>query len=329
MITWIDGKGVTLNFPRDAERIKQYIDYVNNEPIEGIKCGVYYNSDPQYDLKFLSSIKNPQKIKKLSIYNASSYDEIYRFSEIEELSLNPEKGEAIDLVFFPKLRELHTTRLGGFKNLSIPKIVSFLGEDELFQPELVTQMGELTDIKLYSAKGFSFINISKLNKLKYASFTQCNIKDLSGIEAFQDLGGLYFSHCRSLTNIDGIEILPDLNTVWLSSCPKLSMIGVLAKAKSLKKLVIENVRNCDFSFLKELKNLVCLGLDNCGSIPSASFINELPNLKTFTFCNTNILDGDLTPCMRLKFAHTLDKRHYNLKCGQLPHDYKYSLSAPV
>ena len=44
----------------------------------------------------------------------------------------------------------------------------------------------------------------------------------------------------------------------------------------------------------------------------------MPKLKFFSFVDTNIDDGDLTPCMRLEYAGTLNKRHYNMKAEDLP-----------
>jgi protein phosphatase 1 regulatory subunit 7 len=54
-----------------------------------------------------------------------------------------------------------------------------------------------------------------------------------------------------------------------------------------------------------------LAFNKCGEIPSLSFLDDLPALESFSFVDTNIADGSLAPCLRLRFAGFLDKRHYS------------------
>ena len=47
----------------------------------------------------------------------------------------------------------------------------------------------------------------------------------------------------------------------------------------------------------------------------------MPKLEFFSFVDTDVVDGDLTPCMRLDYAGTMNKRHYNIKAEDLPRKY--------
>ena len=65
-------------------------------------------------------------------------------------------------------------------------------------------------------------------------------------------------------------------------------------------------------------------ISNCGDISSLDFIESMNNLKFLSFVDTNIIDGDLTPCLRLEYVGTIDKRHYNLRASELPHNKDFA-----
>ncbi|MDE7337147.1 MAG: hypothetical protein K2N32_03435 [Clostridia bacterium] len=91
--------------------------------------------------------------------------------------------------------------------------------------------------------------------------------------------------------------------------------------RNLKILALENIKIEDFSFLENMScktTLRCLMLENCGSIDSIKFLEDYPNLQAFDCYNTNVLDGDIEPCLKLESARITNKKHYNLKSDQLP-----------
>ena len=78
----------------------------------------------------------------------------------------------------------------------------------------------------------------------------------------------------------------------------------------------KNIR--DYSVLSELKNLTRLSLLGSGKIPSLSFIEQLPELKTLTF-TIDIEDGDLSYCEGLEHVSFYpNKRHFNRKGEDFP-----------
>jgi protein phosphatase 1 regulatory subunit 7 len=48
----------------------------------------------------------------------------------------------------------------------------------------------------------------------------------------------------------------------------------------------------------------------------------MPKLKQFMFVDTNIVDGDLSPCIGLEYSGFFDKKHYSHKFKEL-NDKKY------
>lgn len=130
-----------------------------------------------------------------------------------------------------------------------------------------------------------------------------------------------------LSTLDGIQNLDQLEYLNINYCSKLTDITALTNCVELKKLEFENTKKIsNFEQLKVLQGLQGLVLSNCGNIQSLKFINSMDSLKFLSFVGTNIVDGDLTPCLRLKYIGTMDKRHYNLKASDLPHNKDFMFS---
>lgn len=78
----------------------------------------------------------------------------------------------------------------------------------------------------------------------------------------------------------------------------------------------------DFSVLSELENLELIELVGSNTLPDLSFLKSMKNLITFIF-NMNVLDGDLSECLKLSYVCSLrSRRHYNIKnCNLLKSKY--------
>jgi hypothetical protein len=67
----------------------------------------------------------------------------------------------------------------------------------------------------------------------------------------------------------------------------------------------------DHDEVRRVPTLIELRFNDCGQIPNIQFLNDLPNLTGFRFVDTNVLDGDLTPCLRLDSVGFFGKKHYS------------------
>ena len=107
-------------------------------------------------------------------------------------------------------------------------------------------------------------------------------------------------------SLEGCEFLESLDTLRLYYNRSLEDISTLCgNADTVTFLDIENCgRISDFSVLETLKNLEVLSIYGRNKIPSIQFINKLKHLDSFDF-DINVLDGDLTPCLRLSSADVL------------------------
>lgn len=128
----------------------------------------------------------------------------------------------------------------------------------------------------------------------------------------------------NLSTLDGVQNLNELEYMNINYCSKLTDISALTNCIKLRKLEFENTEKIsNFEQLRVLQGLQGLILSNCGNIQSLKFINSMDSLKFLSFVDTNIVDGDLTPCLRLKYVGTMDKRHYNLRASELPHNKEF------
>jgi len=79
----------------------------------------------------------------------------------------------------------------------------------------------------------------------------------------------------------------------------------------LEELEVENSKAQiaveSFGKLTRLRKLILL---DCAPLSSLSFVKNIPALEFISFVNTEIRDGDMTPCFGLKYAGFLKKKHY-------------------
>jgi hypothetical protein len=138
----------------------------------------------------------------------------------------------------------------------------------------------------------------------------------------------------NVESFDGVSTFAQLKRLELHYCLKLeSDRGLGPLSGSLEWLHISQSRKFAFGDeLLSLRGLKVLCLNDCGPIPSLSFLDNFPDLVDFRFVGTNILDGDLTPLLRhprLCNAGFLDKLHYNLKSAFVEQQLKPKFDAAV
>jgi len=223
------------------------------------------------DLDFL---KDHPYIRSVSLSDASKIDisGLRYLKNLERLIISDNK-QPIDLTQFTNLQE--------------------------FRAEWHSQMRITSDCMA--------LRILDLSKYKPKSKDLTELPDLPVLE---DLA-IIQSH---LVTIEGIHRFRGLKRLELSY---LSKLGSLAAIESLKseRLEILDCQKCrkmqNHDAIRHVTSLRQLKFNDCGEIPSISFLNEMSNLEDFRFVNTNIVDGDLRPCLRLKGVGFFAKKHYS------------------
>ena len=284
-----------------------------------------FNNSPQgfaYSLKVFNDFSEAKRIKSIDIYgNFYDYDWLYKFENLEELTCFIHDGETLDLSHFKKLKGLTTTRLEPFINLDNTNIEELKVWGELGStlinvkpdPKKLSQLHQLRCLRLLChVKDFSFEEVSGLDNLERVIISQCNIRNFNGIEKFPHVKDITAWYCYSLNDISAIQALPNLLRLDLGPCPKIKNLDILREIPTLRVLSLHSFKEVNTDVIKSLKELRFLYLENCKSIPSIKFIDALKKMLGLLILGTKIVDGDITPALKLKYVGITPMRHYNI-----------------
>jgi len=229
--------------------------------------------------KDISFLKEYSYVKKIIINGPFEISGLYYLNDLEFLSYeNYIKEQSLDLSYFKNIKTCYLDLSSKIKGLN--------------------SLSEVRDIRLfhYTVKEKDLTGLDNLKQLESFFISMSNIDSLTGIQEFKKLKKIEFHYLRNLLDIEAVANL----------------------SETLEFLTFGNAKKItDFESVKSLKNLKVLGFNDCGSIPSIKFINDMPNLESFRFVGTNVLDGDLSPLKRLRFAGFLNKKHYSITYEEL------------
>jgi internalin A len=152
-----------------------------------------------------------------------------------------------------------------------------------------------------------------LNDLFLLSYTGADLRPLARNEV---LSRLRFKDRPGLGSLDGVEQLPNLVELGVFGARRLTDVTAVASAAStLQRLDLGGCsRLLDLDALAPLTGLRWLGIDNCGPVTSLEPIGGLLDLEVlWAFESTRVVDGDLTPLLRLTALRDLrmaPRQHY-------------------
>ncbi len=235
-----------------------------------------------------------------------------RIEEVEDLSF---------LQDFPSLRYLEITGrkpvnlrpLAGLSNLR-GLLVENPGSGLDFKcfPELEVFQGTWHpgNCSLAAAR-----ELRRLHVWKYAA------KDLAVLAHITRLEELHLTQ-TPIHSLDGLQTLADLRYFDLAYAPKLkSLAAFTACGDGLREVSFQKVPGIpSYQPLSALRRLRRLKLGACAPMPDLKWTKPLGWLDFFSFVDTNVVDGDLSPLLRLprlEYVGTFDKKHYNLKSATL------------
>ena len=137
-------------------------------------------------------------------------------------------------------------------------------------------------------------------------FTGGVVTSLRGAAKHAGLTHVGLAHMGKLETLSDADRLPRLDVLECSGCGKLQEHAIMGQAKTLR----------------------ILRLNRCGEVPNLGFLDGLPSLEEFRFVGTNVVDGDLSPLLRLRSVGFDRKRHYSHTPKQLDALLAKNRSAP-
>ena len=267
-----------------------------NAPFHGHR--LVLNSDvgdnTKYSLDFLGNLANAEQITEVMLaVNFDSLQPLSAFPALRSLSVGGEAKQEIDFSSIHHLKSLSVTGTFIYRNLH----------------ELA-----LSSLAVAETKAFPFEEVNSGLQSLYLRHINVTWEQIDRFHALSNLELIQVP----LQDLGGMSELTALTECVIAYCPRLKDFSGLRFCRSLQTLELDHVKGVSAEDLSYMPNLRKLILSDAGALPSIKFIDSLPELKFLSFVGTNILDGDLTPCLRLEYAGTLNKRHYNLKDDQLP-----------
>jgi hypothetical protein len=213
-------------------------------------------------------------IEEIYFSNNIAPEVIYQLKNLKRIVINiGKKKNFIDFSKFPKLEILSIDWYNNFPDLS---------KNE--------HLKELSIWK-FKPKSKSLEELKLPDKLEKLHITESNILNLEGL-ALKSLKEFEGHYCNSLDTLKGIKDTgKNLEVLVLDYCRKLTNYDELKFCKELKKII----------------------LGNSGDIPSLNWLNELKEVKHFSFWNTKLIDGDTSSCFGIEYVSFKNQKHYNHK----------------
>jgi protein phosphatase 1 regulatory subunit 7 len=161
----------------------------------------------------------------------------------------------------------------------------------------------------HKAENGTLSAVKRMKHLESLEFSKANIRSLAGIDALQHLKSLELHYCSQLEDISDLACLAhSLEFFIVDTAKKMANVGAA---------------------VQKLDKLKSLRLNACAPLPDLEFIRELPALEDFVFRNTNVLSGDLTPCLKLRFAAFTQKPHFSHRQAEIHRLLEQNASKPV
>ncbi|BAU53128.1 hypothetical protein [Mucilaginibacter gotjawali] len=230
-------------------------------------------------------------------YRLQNVDFLYKYPEIKHLSLSDGIN---DITAVQALRNLESLMLSG-KNRKVDfscfsLLSEFIGD---WSPHF-SNMDKCTYLKRlslynYTPKTKDCLNISDVPWVKRLEITQSPIHTLNGLEEFDQLEEFELNYCSKLETLCCIEKSKEtLVSLLFDHC------------KSIKNP----------EYVTQFHNLNTLAYNN-GLLQSIKFIKKMAALKSFRFVGTDVIDGDMTPCIGLDYAGFSNKKHFSHTMEQI------------
>jgi len=247
-------------------------------------------------LDYFINLINSKKIKSIGISSSKGYDT----SNLDFLKECPE------------IEKIYTVGDGyELQSLNYLKHLTFISTASNIEQVDFSNFPQLSYCCINWGK--NVLNLDKCKNLQHLRIYKYKSlqNNLTQLPLFGELKilELVSSSILTLNGIEKYALLTDFKGYYLS---KLESIKAITGLKALASLILENCKKIkDFEELRVNQSLIKLILSDCGDIKSIGFIRGLKNLDFFTFVGTNVVDGDMTPCVGLGYFAFTNRKNYS------------------
>ncbi len=260
--------------------------------------------------ELLVSVTPENQTQALEAFKKGSNFSGLRVSGIADLSF---------LADFPDLRYLEvvdqkrvdTRPIGGLSNLRGLRLETpGTGVDFSCFPQLEVFMGD------WHIDNSNVHRCEELRRLRVWQFKPESL-DLSDLANTTRLEWLNLTQ-TGIVSLAGLETLPDIRYCEIAYAPKLESLEALTSDRiEVRELSLGKAKKIAcYEPIAALRCLRRLKLSDSASMPDLKWTKGMDQLDFFSFVDTNVEDGDLSPLLqlpKLRYVGTSDKKHYNLK----------------
>lgn len=181
-----------------------------------------------------------------------------------------------------------------------PELEVYVGDWHLDNSN-VHHCRELRQLRIwqFKPKSLDLSDLANTMRLEWLALTQTGITSLAGLETLEDLRYFEIAYASKLESLDVFTTgRMELREMEIQNAKKITSYGPLAALRRLRRLK----------------------LSACAPMPNLDWTKGLDQLDFFSFVETNLEDGDLSPLLvlpRLRYVGTMDKKHYSHKCDAL------------
>lgn len=225
-------------------------------------------------------------------YDLNNLDFLKECPNISSININSQLINKVDGLYeLRNLKEIILQDIDCIVDLSyFQKLESFLGTWNKNYINL-TSLVHLKKLRLdnYKSKSKSLKELCIFNELRSLMLVKSSIESLDGIDIMSKLTSARFYYLKKLSNIETIDKIKSLADIDFEACKKIT----------------------DYEILKNNKQLKTIKIFNCGKIKSIEFIKELPELVHFACLKTDIIDGNIQPCIGVSY-YAVDKKYIKI-----------------
>ena len=225
-------------------------------------------------------------------------------SEFPDMLYLELSDEPVDPAHLEPLSNLRGLQVGGTRSgidfSCFPQLESFFGSWHEGHRNL-DQLQELRHLGFgsFTSKTKDLTPLANITRLDRLDLRQPKVQSLDGIESLEDLQILDVYRATNLESLSAlIHGMPGMRELSLYKCKKIRSYAPIASIERLRRL----------------------NLSDCVETADLSWTKGMDYLDFFSFVDTKVVDGDLTPLLelpRLRYVGSMNKRHHSHTCEQL------------